>query len=78
MKKSTVIAQCLVNAGMTLSILSGEREVERVFLNEFGDEDFEWWNGHVADPIAQKLVRNTGPATRIHIDRLIQDLWSAA
>ena len=78
MKKSTVIAQCLVNAGMTLSILSGEREVERVFVNEFGDESFDWWNGHVADSIAQKLVRNTGPATRVHIDRLIQDLWSAA
>ena len=31
MRKSTLVAQCLVNAGMTLSILSGEREVERVF-----------------------------------------------
>lgn len=77
MKKSTLIAHCLVNAGITLSILSGEREVERVFRSAFSDEDFEGWNGHIGESVADKVIRNVGPATRIHVDQLIQDLWAA-
>ena len=61
---------------MTLSIVSGEREVERVFRNEFRDEDFDWWNGHVGEDIAKKVIRNVGPATRVHVNHLIQDLWT--
>lgn len=76
MRKSTLIAQCLVKAGVTLSIMSGEREVERVFRSEFGDEDFDWWNSHIGTKLANDFARDIGPATRVHVDKLIESLWA--
>ena len=78
MRKSTLIANCLVNAGMTLSIVSGEHEVERVFRQAFADEDFDAWNSHVNEQTAGDIVRKVSPATRVRVGQLIRDLWNTS
>ena len=51
MRKSTVIAICLVNSKMISSLAQAESAVRKVFEDEFVARDFFEWNVDMSDQI---------------------------
>jgi hypothetical protein len=74
MRKSTIIAHCLVNSNMISSITDAEHRVRTVFEDEFPNRDFARWNGDVDDAVATDIIRNVGRASRINVKNFIEDL----
>lgn len=74
LKKSTVIATCLVNSNMYNRIEDAENRVYQVFLDEFTDNNFAIWNQDLHDGIAEQIIKNVGRASRINVKRFIEDL----
>lgn len=56
MKKSTVIATCLLNTRMITQLADAEAAVERVFGDEFPDEDFAHWNQQVSSQVSENII----------------------
>ena len=75
MRRSTVIAQCLVNSKMTKSLDDAERRVRLVFEDEFHNQDFDKWNRNMSDRAAEDMIKAVGKASRINVKKFIKDLW---
>lgn len=74
MKKSTIIATCLVNSNMINRHEDAENAVYQIFLDEFKNDNFYKWNTEVNDHVAQNIIRNVGRASRINVKKFIEDL----
>jgi hypothetical protein len=74
MRKSTVIAQCLINSDMIRSLEQAELSVRRVFDDEFADRDFDQWNTNVNDDYGSQVISDVGKAMTINVKRFIEDL----
>jgi hypothetical protein len=74
MRKSTIIAKCLVNSGMFREIEDAEARVLQVFQDEFPNASFLDWNGEIDDSVARRIVTNVGRASRINVAKFIEDL----
>lgn len=76
MRKSTVIAICLVNSKMISSLAQAESAVRKVFEDEFVVRDFSEWNVDMSDQVGQSIIQSVGRASRINVRRFIIDLES--
>ena len=74
MRKSTIIARCLVNSNMITRIEDAEWRVQSVFEDEFPLQEFARWNTEVNDSSADQIIRNVGRASTINVKRFIEDL----
>ncbi len=75
MKRSTLIAQCLVKSNMIARIEFAEQCVRQTFLSEFPDANYAEWNHEVNRILAENIIRRVGPASRINVKKFIEDLW---
>jgi len=75
MRKSTVVATCLVKSGFTSDIESAEVTVKGIFENEFPDQDFHKWNTVIPKMAAQQIIDGAGGASRINVKKCIEALW---
>ena len=74
MRKSTIIAKCLVNSGMIKSLEEAEHAVQSIFGEEFPHQKFAQWNLIVQDEDGDQIVRNVGRAATINVKSFIEDL----
>lgn len=74
MKRSTVIATCLVNARIVADLASAERTVEHCFRETFPGFDYKAWNRDMDFRIAREFIRNARDAGRINIARFMSDI----
>ncbi|WP_166820024.1 hypothetical protein [Thalassoroseus pseudoceratinae] len=74
MKRSTIIATCLLNSSMVTRLEDGEWRVQQVFEDEFPNEDFRQWDREVSDATADQIVKTVGRAGRINVASFIDDL----
>jgi len=75
MRKSAIIAQCLVNSNLIASPEEAERSVGEIFRKEFLTRDFDDWNQNIDDAAAEHIISTVGKASRINVRRFIEDLW---
>lgn len=75
MKKSRVIATCLVNSSMFSRIEDAEHAVRQVFLDEFPGANYLHWDREIDDAAAEHIVKTLGRASRINVKQFIEDLW---
>lgn len=75
MKKSTLIATCLVNSSMFGCLEAAEAAVRSIFADEFPESDFAHWNRCIDDASARDMIRAIGRASRINVRKLIESLW---
>ncbi len=74
MKRSTIIASCLVNSGMIDELDHAERAVEQIFRDEFPRQDYAVWNSEVDEKKAHQIIKNVGRASRVNVRMFIDDL----
>jgi len=74
-KKSTVIATCLVNSGMVKDIDGAEKVIRSVFQDEFPKHKFQEWNSNIPKKTANNIIKAVGKASRINVKKFIEDLW---
>lgn len=75
MKKSTVIATCLINSRVTShSLASVEASVEQSFKEDFPDMSYKQWNADMPESAANDIIKQFGSAYRIDVRQFIQDL----
>lgn len=75
MRRSTVIATCLVNSGFILTLETAEEEVRFRFEDEFPDESFDDWNRNLRDDATgESLVVAIGRAYTINARNFINEL----
>lgn len=75
MRRSTVIAKCLVNSDLITRLEDAEARVRGVFIDEFPQAGFNRWNREMDDRVAQRIIDNVGRASRINVKMFIEDLW---
>ena len=75
MRKSTIIASCLVNSSMISRLEDAESTVRQVFQEEFSGSRFSEWDQEIADQVAMQIIGNVGRASQINVKRFIEDLW---
>jgi len=75
MRKSSVIAHCLVNSNIIRNLNDAEDAVRGVFNQEFPDQDFNKWNANINDSVAANIIGGVGRASRINVKKFIQDIW---
>ena len=73
MKRSTIIATCLLNSNMAKSLDDGEAIVRSVFAEVYPYTDFAKWNENVRDSAASIIIKSVDPST-IQVGRFIKDL----
>jgi hypothetical protein len=74
MKKSTLIATCLINCGSSYGIQDIENSIQQTFNEEFSELNFKEWNTFVPDVEAQEIIRQFGTGYRINVRQFIVDL----
>jgi hypothetical protein len=75
MKKSTLIATCLINSGVTSHpIPVVEASVIQTFKEDFKGVNFQQWNSDLPENVAQDIIKGFGSSYRIDIRQFIQDL----
>ena len=74
MKRSTIIATCLVNSNMAKSLDEGEAIVRSVFAEFSPYTDFAKWNENVHDSAASIIIKSVDTTATIQVDRFIKDL----
>ena len=74
MKKSTIIAMCLVNSRISVRIEDAESLIKHEFDRYFPNDDFNKWNSDVDDDRAKHIIGCCGVAKEIDIELFIQDL----
>jgi hypothetical protein len=75
MRKSTVIATCLINSGVTSHPLASvEQSVEQSFKEDFQDMSYAQWNTDLPDHVAKDIIRQFASNYRIDVRRFIIDL----
>ena len=75
MRRSTIIAKCLLNSNMYTRLEDAESRVNQVFEKCFPGQDFLAWNLNVDDHDAENVIQTVGKAVSISVDLLILDLW---
>lgn len=75
MKKSTIIAKCLVKEGIIRPQATAEKAVRQVYVEKFPNSDFESWNQEIPKDDAQELL-DTLEDTRLNINGYIEHLDS--
>ncbi|MEY8213043.1 MAG: hypothetical protein RPR97_01030 [Colwellia sp.] len=75
MKKSKVIATCLINSGFISSIDEAEAAVYKIFKDSYSDHDFNSWNKFIDPDMGQNIIKTVGQASHINVERFIKDLW---
>lgn len=75
MKRSTLIATCLVKSEMIARLEFAEFCVQQTFLSEFPDSNFSEWNHDINERTAEDIIRKVGPTSRINVKKFIEDLW---
>ncbi|MFC7515059.1 hypothetical protein ACFQUU_08590 [Herbaspirillum sp. GCM10030257] len=75
MKKSTVIATCLVNLHTGIDMSQGEFIVRNTFIDYYPSDDFDAWNSELPDQVAKNIISNVGNASQIKVAKFIEDLW---
>ena len=76
MKRSTILATCLVNSKMITPLPAAEARVRQVFADCFPEQVFSYWNREVNEQVAQNIISNVGVSSTIHVDRFILErLW---
>jgi hypothetical protein len=74
MRKSTVIATCLVNFSIINRMDDAENAVRDVFAAEFPTKIFARWNVELDAKAADHIIKTVGRASRIKVRKLIEDL----
>ena len=75
MKKSTVIATCLIHSGITAQPLADvEESIQQSFNEDFRGLDFHQWNTHLTETEAKRIIKEFGSSYRIDVRQFIQDL----
>jgi hypothetical protein len=74
MRKSTIIAQCLVNSDMVTPLEHAEVVVRATFEENFPDREFADWNQNLDDSAAAILINDIGRASQINVKKLIERL----
>ena len=74
MRKSTIIATCLLNSSMVNRLEEGEASVRQIFLNERPSADYRLWNSEINDDAAKDIIKTVGRASRINVAKFINDL----
>jgi hypothetical protein len=74
MKKSTVIATCLINCGSRHGIKEIEQSIQSTFREDFPGLNFQQWNTDIPEPAAQGIIRDFGGSYTIDIRQFILDL----
>lgn len=75
MRKSEIIATCLVNSGMIKRLEDAQFVVRRIFDDEFPGKIFTQWDTHINDDVANNIISNVGKASHINVKLFIEDLW---
>jgi hypothetical protein len=75
MKKSTIIATCLVNSNMSGRLEDAEHSVQQVFRSEFPNASYANWNRDMDEQTSEKVISAVGRASRINVRKFIEDLW---
>ena len=74
-RKSTVIATCLVNSGMIGDLAAAEVSIANIFAECFPSEIFAKWNSELPESAAQHIISGVGRAMTINVEKFISDLW---
>lgn len=74
MRKSTIIATCLINSGMLDELVAAETSVANIFAEQFPSENLSQWNTEIPDNVAQHIISSVGRAKRINVGKFISDL----
>jgi hypothetical protein len=74
MKKSTLIATCLINCGSTYAIREIETSIEQTFREDFPQMSYGQWNTVLPMPEAQHIIKQFGTGYRIDVRQFIHDL----
>ena len=74
MKKSVLIATCLLNSSMVTSLEVGEQIVRRVFDESFQGQDFSQWDTSLSATTAKSIITGVGRAMRVNVRAFIADL----
>ncbi|VWD15455.1 hypothetical protein BCO18442_03505 [Burkholderia contaminans] len=71
MRKSTIIATCLVNLRCGFNLESAEHKVRQIFAEEFPHADFDAWNQDINDAAANRLIKDQGNLSSINVRNVI-------
>ena len=74
MRKSTIIAQCLVNSKMKESMEDAEHDVRQIFRDGYPEKDFDIWNVDMHEETGNEIIKGVGKASRINVKNFIEDL----
>jgi hypothetical protein len=74
MRRSTIIATCLVNSKMIRRLEDAEAAVAAHFRDFFPGCAFVAWNSEVDNRVAEQIIRNVGRASQINVVKFIKDL----
>lgn len=74
MRKSTVIAKCLLNSSMISDEDAGERIVREYFPEALPGQEFALWNCDLPDEVAKGIIKNVGCAMEIRVILMIREL----
>jgi hypothetical protein len=74
MKKSTIIATCLINCGSNYQIHEIEPSIEQTFREDFPEMNYKTWNTVIPEPEAQNIIKQFGRGYRIDVRQFIHDL----
>ncbi len=74
MKKSTLIAKYLVNAGHISQLQDAEIIAERFINQEFPQLDFNQWNTSVNVQQSEQFLSNLNFTSPVQLDKLVEQL----
>jgi hypothetical protein len=75
MRKSVVIATCIINSGVTTHPLpTVEAAVMKTFKEDFSNMNYERWNEDLPEAVAKDIIQQFGTNYRIDVRQLIIDL----
>ena len=74
-KKSELVAHCLISSKTVQRTDDAASRVRRVFLEEFPDRDFGAWNSQINDLRASQLIAMFGKGSMVNTKRMIELLW---
>lgn len=77
MKRSQVLAHCLINSGCSLSEKDIHNGIYQTFTDEYPTKSYESWDIEISDSTANHIIKTVGRASVIHVDLFIRDLWDA-
>ena len=75
MKKSAIVATCLVNSNMIKELENAISAVQNIFSDEYPDQEFQIWDTDILESTAKNIISNVGRASRINVAKFIKNLW---